>query len=379
MGIQCQSSKHLLCRDLNVCTCVEQLVKTRQFPIDTTIQVQHPTIRGSSSLWDFFSLLALMRCSDQSSIGQSVETNDDYGWNSAHDDGSRQVESQSWTAGFPTTWREYFRACSSSLHSLFQNDWLTTEVCNWSRKSIHSFVGIGVGIEVNESIHRRLSVSIILPTIWPWNRGQWVSAMQQVVPRSSNNIECVFIWYVLWSSMSIEMMLWIGLWMPITHGSLCEDDREDFKECLLGHKRVRHFSSLCTSIKCWSSFWIDPSSTTHVPTPVITPSLSCRSMIDSSLFFLVQSEEKPFLSRRSWGWWFQLAIIQISQIIRLGLFFTPFTRFSPTHCPSLQCISSSIFPPSNKLLRSLLLFSTLDLMKTQIGSIHHETGSSREL
>lgn len=27
--------------------------------------------------------------------------------------------------------------------------------------------------------------------------------------------------------------------MPSTHRSLCEDEREDFKECLLGHKRVR--------------------------------------------------------------------------------------------------------------------------------------------
>ena len=121
------------------------------------------------------------------------------------------------------------------------NDWLITKASSRSKKWIHSFVEIDISIELNESIHHQLSESIIpLPT-WPWNRGQWVW-MMQVVPRSSNNIECVFIWYVAWSSMETEE---ICLSIPSTHGSLCEDEREDFKERWLGQKRVRHFFHLC--------------------------------------------------------------------------------------------------------------------------------------
>lgn len=34
------SEQHVLCRDLTTCTCVEQLVKTRQFLVDTTTKFQ---------------------------------------------------------------------------------------------------------------------------------------------------------------------------------------------------------------------------------------------------------------------------------------------------------------------------------------------------
>lgn len=48
IGIQCQSDRlseqHILCRDLTVCTCVEQLVKTRQFLVDTTTKLQLPIV-----------------------------------------------------------------------------------------------------------------------------------------------------------------------------------------------------------------------------------------------------------------------------------------------------------------------------------------------
>ena len=37
--------QHLLCKDLTVCTCVEQLVKTRQFLADTTNQLQSTVVR----------------------------------------------------------------------------------------------------------------------------------------------------------------------------------------------------------------------------------------------------------------------------------------------------------------------------------------------
>ena len=123
------------------------------------------------------------------------------------------------------------------------NDWLPTEICNRSGKWIHSSF---VGIEVNESIHRRLSVSLILFTVWPSNREQWVSAMEQVVPRSSNQIECVYIWCVVWSAMSIEMMRWIALPMSNTHGSRVEDERES----LLSQEWVRHVSSLFFLVQC---------------------------------------------------------------------------------------------------------------------------------
>lgn len=42
-----QQQKHLLCRDLTVCNCVEQLVKTRQFLVDTTNQLQSTTMNRS--------------------------------------------------------------------------------------------------------------------------------------------------------------------------------------------------------------------------------------------------------------------------------------------------------------------------------------------
>ncbi len=48
IGIQCQSDRaseqHIVCRDLTVCTCVEQLVKTRQFLVDTTTKLQLPVV-----------------------------------------------------------------------------------------------------------------------------------------------------------------------------------------------------------------------------------------------------------------------------------------------------------------------------------------------
>ena len=39
------SEQHLVCRDLTVCSCVEQLVKTRQFLVDASVKLQLPTVR----------------------------------------------------------------------------------------------------------------------------------------------------------------------------------------------------------------------------------------------------------------------------------------------------------------------------------------------
>ena len=50
VGTQCQSSEHLVCRDLTVCTCVEQLVKTRQFLLDTTTKLQLPVAHRSAKV-----------------------------------------------------------------------------------------------------------------------------------------------------------------------------------------------------------------------------------------------------------------------------------------------------------------------------------------
>ncbi len=47
IGIQCQSEQHIVCRDLTVCACVEQLVKTRQFLVDTTNKFQLPIVNRS--------------------------------------------------------------------------------------------------------------------------------------------------------------------------------------------------------------------------------------------------------------------------------------------------------------------------------------------
>lgn len=41
---QHQSDQHIVCRDLTNCTCVEQLVKTRQFLVDVTNKLQLPTV-----------------------------------------------------------------------------------------------------------------------------------------------------------------------------------------------------------------------------------------------------------------------------------------------------------------------------------------------
>jgi hypothetical protein len=52
IGIQCQSDlmseKHIVCRDLTACTCVDQLVKTRQFLVDTTNKLQLPNVSNKS-------------------------------------------------------------------------------------------------------------------------------------------------------------------------------------------------------------------------------------------------------------------------------------------------------------------------------------------
>lgn len=48
IGVQYQSDRvseqHIICRDLTVCACVEQLVKTRQFLVDTTNKLQLPVV-----------------------------------------------------------------------------------------------------------------------------------------------------------------------------------------------------------------------------------------------------------------------------------------------------------------------------------------------
>ncbi|CAF0873268.1 unnamed protein product [Rotaria sp. Silwood1] len=54
IGIQYQSDfiyeQHVVCRDLTTCTCVEQLVKTRQFLVDTSIKLQLPNINRSTQV-----------------------------------------------------------------------------------------------------------------------------------------------------------------------------------------------------------------------------------------------------------------------------------------------------------------------------------------
>jgi hypothetical protein len=51
VGIQCQSNliseQHIVCRDLTICTCVEQLVKTRQFLVDTSTKLQLPVVSNT--------------------------------------------------------------------------------------------------------------------------------------------------------------------------------------------------------------------------------------------------------------------------------------------------------------------------------------------
>jgi hypothetical protein len=53
-GIQCQSDlvseQHIVCRDLTACSCVEQLVKTRQFLVDTTNKSQLPIVNRSGKV-----------------------------------------------------------------------------------------------------------------------------------------------------------------------------------------------------------------------------------------------------------------------------------------------------------------------------------------
>ena len=49
VSVQCQINSdihehHLICRDLTACVCVDQLVKTRQFLVDTTNKLQLPTV-----------------------------------------------------------------------------------------------------------------------------------------------------------------------------------------------------------------------------------------------------------------------------------------------------------------------------------------------
>jgi hypothetical protein len=54
IGIQCQSDsfseKHIICRDLTTCACVDQLTKTRQFLIDTTNKLQLPTVSNKTKI-----------------------------------------------------------------------------------------------------------------------------------------------------------------------------------------------------------------------------------------------------------------------------------------------------------------------------------------
>jgi hypothetical protein len=55
IGIQyqsdCLSEQHIVCRDLTVCTCVEQLVKTRQFLVDTTNKLQLPVVSNKINVF----------------------------------------------------------------------------------------------------------------------------------------------------------------------------------------------------------------------------------------------------------------------------------------------------------------------------------------
>ncbi len=62
IGIQYQSDRvleqHIICRDLTVCACVEQLVKTRQFLVDTTNKLQLPVV--SNKIKFFFYLFSFI-------------------------------------------------------------------------------------------------------------------------------------------------------------------------------------------------------------------------------------------------------------------------------------------------------------------------------
>jgi len=57
IGIQCQSDRtseqHIVCRDLTVCACVELLVKTRQFLVDTTNKLQLPVVSNKIKFFKF--------------------------------------------------------------------------------------------------------------------------------------------------------------------------------------------------------------------------------------------------------------------------------------------------------------------------------------
>jgi hypothetical protein len=68
IGIQCQSDhiseQHIVCRDLTVCACVEQLVKTRQFLVDTTNKLQLPVVSNKKKDFLFYFCL-LNRLIDQ--------------------------------------------------------------------------------------------------------------------------------------------------------------------------------------------------------------------------------------------------------------------------------------------------------------------------
>jgi hypothetical protein len=52
IGIQCESNlmsqQHIVCRDLTVCACVEQLVKTRQYLVDTSSKLQLPAVSNKN-------------------------------------------------------------------------------------------------------------------------------------------------------------------------------------------------------------------------------------------------------------------------------------------------------------------------------------------
>lgn len=48
------TEQHVICRDLTVCACVEQLVKTRQFLVDTTNKLQLPIVSNQNNSFLFF-------------------------------------------------------------------------------------------------------------------------------------------------------------------------------------------------------------------------------------------------------------------------------------------------------------------------------------
>ena len=96
---QCESNllaeQHIVCRDLTACACVEQLVKTRQFLLETNTKVQVPAV--SLTLVAFSR--SILVCDLDRSNSESFPTDDDRGRIHAEHDGLGKVKFESGTTG----------------------------------------------------------------------------------------------------------------------------------------------------------------------------------------------------------------------------------------------------------------------------------------